>query len=164
VLEQKSNEVIVRVATLADFPRLISMMFDYLVEFEKAALDDAIKDKVRKNIFDALKGGSVTFLLAEKFKHNKPYLVGYGAFDVRPDIFGNLIAWGHHLYVEPKQRSSSATKQIMTFAEQFAFSAGANEFYIDTPIPKYFKHKFGYSDLYSVVKKRLGVEAKQDVK
>lgn len=164
MLEQKSNEFVIRIATLADFPRLIFMIFDYLVEFEQAVMNDTVKDKVRKSIFEALRDNSAVFLLAEKFKHNKPHLVGYGAFDIRPDIFGDLIAWGHQLYVEPKQRSSSATKQMMTFAEQFAFSAGANEFYIDTPIPKYFKHKFGYSDLYSVLKKRLGAEVKQNVK
>jgi GNAT superfamily N-acetyltransferase len=154
--EKSESSLNVRPATVKDFPRLMVLMFEYLTEFEgKTDLPEDAKDSVRQSVWRALQTGSVIFLIAEKTKYGKQYAVGYGAFDLREDIFDNLIGWGHQLYVEPPYRVQRVADEIVKKAEFMAANAGAKEFYIDTKIPKFFKKKFGYEDLYRVVVKKL---------
>lgn len=154
--EKSESNLNVRPATVKDFPRLMVLMFEYLAEFEnKTDLPENVKDSVRQSVWQALKTGSVIFLIAEKTRHGKQYAVGYGAFDLREDIFTNLIGWGHQIYVEPPYRAQHITDEIMKKAEYMAANAGAKEFYVDTKIPKFFKKKFGYEDMYQVVVKKL---------
>lgn len=152
----KHSSFSVRRATIADFPRLMMLMYAYISEFEgKPEISDDEKNKMRQSVMEALLNNDFVFALAELTKYKKSYAIGYGAFDVRRDIFGQVVGWGHHLYVDPKFRQSGVTLQIMDFVEQFSREAGAKEFYIDTKIPGLFKRKFGYEDLYVVLKKSL---------
>jgi hypothetical protein len=147
---------LIRMATLADFPSLISMVFDYLTEFEGAQLDDGKKQAVRNSVFLALQQQKMLIAVAQRERHGKVQLVGYGVADVRPDIFGQLVGWGHHLFVAPKWRSKeNIAAELIKFGEAEAVRRGAIQFFIDTPRPKFFKEKLGYKDLYQVVVKPL---------
>jgi GNAT superfamily N-acetyltransferase len=146
----------VRQATIKDFPRLMVLLFDYLAEFEhKPDLTEEVKERVRRTVFTALARALVVVLVAEKTKHGKPYMIGFAVFDLRPDIFGELIGWGHQLYIVPEFRRGPVMAMLLGAAEKLAVEAGVKEAYIDTPIPKLFRKRFGYKDLYQVVVKRL---------
>ena len=154
--QSNHNSFSVRRATIADYPRLMILMYAYISEFEdKPEISEDEKNAMRRSVMDAILNDDFIFAIAELTKYKKSYAIGYGAFDLRPDIFGKVMGWGHHLYVDPKFRQSGVTGQIVNFAENFSRSAGAKEFYIDTKIPGLFRKKFNYKDLYVVLKKSL---------
>lgn len=146
----------VREATIVDYPSLLVAVFEYLREFEhKEFLSAEESDAVRRTVFAHLSQGTITVLLAERIKKRKARVIGYGLFDLRPDIYNRQIAWGHQLYIEGRYRNSDVAHKILAVAEDMAKAAGAAEFYIDTAMPAFFQ-KQGYSTpIYQVVKKVL---------
>jgi len=156
----ENKNIILRKATLLDLPKLLPLMYQYLPELENhGKLTDEDKNAVSRTVFLALLTGSVIMLVAEIAKKKQTQLVGYGVFDVRPDIFGDLMAWGHQLYVDKEYRRLAVSDMLVAEVERLAAELGAKKFYIDTPMPEYFMNKFGYGDLYRVVVKDLEVKA-----
>jgi GNAT superfamily N-acetyltransferase len=144
----------IRQAGVKDLPVLMSMMRKYLAEVEHLTMDDEKFEKAQLSILKGIVTQSVMVLLIEgESKRRKT--IGYGVFDLRPNIFGDLIAWGHHFFVEPSFRNSNVAEESLQFAESMARRAGATEFYIDTARPEIYKRRLGYTDKYVVVAKSL---------
>lgn len=148
----------VREAQLTDMPTVMLLIYKYLDDVEKEELrDEAHKDQIRWTVYKAFFAHEITVVVTEAAGKT---IVGYGVFDLRPDIFGDSIAWGHHVYFLPNFRRRGLTGRMLQFAEELARKANAKKFFIDTAFPTYFKKHFGYKDLYSVVVKDLRQEIK----
>ena len=146
----------IREATLEDMPKVMILVYKYLKEFEKRNLEDETeKDILRRTVWGGFLRNEVTVVVAETQRKKKKWLSAYGIFDLRPNIFLEMVAWGHQLYVEPKYRNTALAGDMLKFGEQLARKTGAEIMYIDTPFPQYFVERFNYKPTYEVVSKDL---------
>jgi len=168
-MKEFEDKIIIRQANIADFPALMVLILRYLQENENFKPDEKPEkaDNVRVEIWNGLLNNLIMVFVAEKAtKRNKKQLIGYGIFDLRNDIFGDIIAWGHHLFVEKEYRDKGVAERLLKSGEEFAKQHNAKAFYIDTARPDWFKRKLGYSPLYQVLIKqfdRLEKEVNKDV-
>ena len=147
----------IRIAEIKDAPALVHMALDYLREAEGKELTEQDKAGVASSILRGMATQAVIILIAERpKKRGLVEEIGYSVFDIRDNIYGRLIAWGHHIYVKPEHRGGNVAVSMIKLAEALSLSLGAVEAYIDTARPALFKRKFGYKDKYVVVSKRLG--------
>jgi GNAT superfamily N-acetyltransferase len=143
----------IRRADFSDIPTLA--VFTYrLCEETNEPMSEAKERFILAHLMNAIPSGDEIAFVAVAQKRNKEKIIGMAIFDMRVHPYGMIMAWGHHLYVDPPYRGGTVAKKLIEAAEEVAQKLGAEDMYVETKIPALFKRR-GYIDVHVVVKKKL---------
>lgn len=150
----ESPKITVRRATLLDVPALLGPMLSFLKEAEHESPTEEDEKYLVLELMGAVQPTSqFVILIAEQHKGKRRDFAGYAVFDLRLDIFGRVMAWGHQLYVAPAFRGRDVAENLIKFGEEMVFSAGVKRIFLDTEHPDFFERGFGYKPKYTVLEK-----------
>jgi predicted N-acetyltransferase YhbS len=132
----------IQVATMLDFAeigRLLRLFQEELGE----KVDELKMVHMMKYALKAISSGNPIVLIAVGEHKGKRVIYGIVVFDIREHPYGDVVAWGEHLYVLPQCRNGEIAQALIQTGEQLAAELGAKEIYFDTKIPAYFE-RAGY--------------------